>query len=133
VKAIEGLLLTREEAAAVALLARAGADALQRRNGAIPAAAVRLVEQLAEFGRRTPDVQDSGIAEPANPDGCPDPASSGPRIGVTAAATRLGVSPQAVRRWCRRGDLSARRDRPGGPWTIDTRSADALAARRARE
>jgi hypothetical protein len=132
VRAVEGLLLTREEADAVAGLARLGVGVLRYRNGAVPATAIRLVEVLAEFGRRTPAGQVSGMSETVNLASGADLPCSGPRIGVTAAAERLSVSAQTVRRFCRRGDLTAWRT-PAGAWTIDSRSATALAGRRAAE
>jgi len=114
------------------MLAGAGVDALRRRNGTVPPAAVLLVDQLAKFGRRrTPQTQGSAVGEHANPaDDC-DPAISDLRIGVTEAAARLRVSEQAVRRFCRLGDLIAWRPAPGAAWIIDESTVDALAARRA--
>ena len=126
---VDGLLLTREEAAAAAILAGLGVDTLRRRNGTASPAAVRLVDVLAGFGR-TPPVQASGMTETVNMASDADPACSGPRIGVAAASRLLGVSAQTTRRFCRRGDLTAWRT-PSGAWTIDSRSAAALAGRRA--
>jgi hypothetical protein len=54
---------------------------------------------------------------------------SGPRIGVTAAAVLTGLTPQHVRRLCRRGDLSADQT-PSGVWQIDESSAAGYARRR---
>jgi hypothetical protein len=128
---LDGIRLTGEETRWAAWLIRVGVTTVESRDGTVPAAALRLRDQLARFARREPaDPQASVIAETANSPGGSDPAVSDRQITVTAAAARLGVSEQAVRRWCRSGDLIAWRDAPAGPWIIDEHSADALAASR---
>jgi excisionase family DNA binding protein len=130
-RAVEGLLLSREDAQAAAALARLGLDALRYRNGSVSPGAVRLVEALAAFARREPaDAQASAIRETANPADDPDTALSDRQVGVTEAARRLGVTVPAVCRWCRLGDLIAWRPAPGAAWIIDESTVDALAAAR---
>jgi len=125
-----GVLLDGEDLALTAVLARLGVAYLQQRNGAAPAAAVRLRDQLAAFAAETASVLVSDGRETAKPPGAVIVGQSLPQMmTVRAAAGLLGISPQAARGLCRTGELTAIRD-AAGHWQIDTGSAAALAARR---
>jgi hypothetical protein len=131
---LAGLLLSREEARRLAILAGLGMAHLEQRNGCIAPDAVRLVEELEGFGRRNTRLQVSDAGESAKPPGPPVPAGS-PGMdwtGASETAQLLGVSDQAARQFCRSGALIADRIPANGPWITDKRSAVALAARRAR-
>jgi hypothetical protein len=125
---VDGFLLGRDDAELAAALARYAVVQLRRVNGSAPANAVALAAELDRFAR-TSSAQASATGEHANLPGDGDLASSGPRIGVTAAAALTGLTPQYVRRLCRRGDLSAVRS-PSGAWEIDQWSAAGYARQR---
>lgn len=127
---VDGILLSRDEARRLVILARLGAVRLEARNGCIAPGLARLLEQLEEFGRRNQGSQVSAGRETANGLIVADPADFGSKITVTAAAARLGVSPQTIRCWCRGGDLIGWRPPAGGPWIIDGGSVATLAATR---
>jgi hypothetical protein len=126
---LAGFCLSDDEIVLAAVLVRAGAAAIESRNGSMPAAAARLRDQLAMFARRIQLAQASAAGEHANLPGCPDGAASGARISVAAAARMAGFTPQHIRRLCHRGDLAAVRA-PSGHWLIEAWSAGILAARR---
>ena len=125
-----GLLLTARECDLLAILARAGAARLEQRNGAsLPPRVTALLADLERFARTSRSAGQRPGPNIANLPDDGDLASSGTRIGVTAAAALARCSPQHVRRLCRRGDLSAARG-PDGQWEIDEWSAAAHARQR---
>ena len=133
---LSGVRLSDEETRLAAYLVRAGVAAIERQSGTLPAAAVRLRDQLDMFARRISYAQASAESEPANLPACPDPAESASllhrQISVTAAAALAGVSRQHIRRLCRRGVLIAAWS-PAGTWQIELWSLEELAARRRKE
>jgi excisionase family DNA binding protein len=129
---LDGIRLSADEAALAAVLVRAGVAALGQRNGQVPAAALRLRDELASFAREIRFAQVGGSRETAKLPGGQDAPPSGQRVTVAEAAARSGFSPQYVRRLCASDELTAVRS-PGGAWLIDEWSLDELAARRERD
>jgi hypothetical protein len=133
VRRVGGVLLDGEDLALAEVLVRLGVAYLRYRDGTVPAAAVRMREQLTGFARETTAAQASAAGESAKPSAAVIVAESAPaEMNVQEAAGLLGISPQAVRRLCRTGALVAALS-PAGRWDIDPGSAAALAARRRRE
>lgn len=127
---VDGVVLDGQDLALAAVLARLGVAWLERRDGTVPPAALRLRDQLAAFARETTSVVVSDDRESRNPSCLPIVAQSVPaEMTAHAAAGLLGISPQAVRGMCRSGALIAVRS-AAGHWRIDTGSAAVLAARR---
>jgi|SRR5580700_2878280 hypothetical protein len=125
---VDGFLLGRDDAELAAALARYAVAQLRRNNGAAPPNAVALADDLERFAR-TSSPQASATGEHANLPDDDDLASSGARIGATAAAALTGLTPQHVRRLCRGGGLSAARG-PRGAWEIDQWSVAGYARQR---
>ena len=128
---VDGILLESDDVALAAVLVRAGVAYLQRANGSVPHAALRLRDQLAAFAaRETAALLASAERESANPAVTLTVEDSFPQqMTVRTACGLLGLSPQAVRGHCRSGALAAIRS-PAGNWQIDAHSAAAMAARR---
>jgi hypothetical protein len=139
---IDGWLLSPQECEGIAIVALYGIASYEQRNGAVAGPVREAVARMDRYARRTlartlaPQVSGDGSdgREPANPaDYAGLPVSAVAGISVAEAASLLGVSAQAVRRFCRTGDLYATRIPATAPWMINPRSAAALAARRAEQ
>jgi hypothetical protein len=129
VQYVDGVLLSPEELAIAAVLARLGVAHLERKNGGAPPAAIRLRDQLAAFAaRETASVQASATRENTKALTAAGAALSAGETRVSAAAAQLGVSLQTVRSMCRRGALVAVRTVHG--WQIDAGSLAEAAQRR---
>jgi hypothetical protein len=130
----DGLELSPDEVILAARLVAAGVAAAERRNGSASAPAVHLRDQLAGFAREylreTASVQVDGDRETAKLPAVVYVAGSAAttQVTATAAAGRLGVSPQHVRGLCRAGALAAVKS--GGGWRIEGWSVAEIAARR---
>jgi hypothetical protein len=133
----DGLELSPDEVILAARLVAAGVAAAERRNGSASAPAVQLRDQLTGFAREylreTASVQVDGDRETAKLPAVVIVAGSADttQVTATAAAERLGVSPQHVRGLCRARALAG--VKTGTGWQIEQWSVEERAALRQAE